>query len=83
MNPGEPDGSLKLCQVTKNSIIGYSGGDASTWSYDQCTTGAHLHLTVAKGLYGDDYGFNALTALFENNKLNGFIDHRLNGYDDT
>ncbi len=33
--------------------------------------------------WGDDYGFNALTALFENNKLNGFIDHRLNGYDDT
>ena len=40
--------------VTKDSIIGYSGGQ-STQSYDRCTTGAHLHLTVAKGLFGVDY----------------------------
>lgn len=40
--------------VTKDTIVGYSGG-LSTQSYDRCTTGAHLHLTVAKGLFGVDY----------------------------
>lgn len=40
--------------VNKNTIIGYSGG-SSTKSYDACTGGAHLHLTVATGLYGVDY----------------------------
>lgn len=39
--------------VTKNTIIGYSGGSAG--GYDKCTTGPHLHLTVATGLYGVDY----------------------------
>ena len=41
-------------RVDKNTLIGTSGGQ-STKSYDQCTGGAHLHLTVARGLYGIDY----------------------------
>ena len=40
--------------VNRNTIIGYSGG-RSTASYDSCTGGAHLHLTIATGLYGLDY----------------------------
>ena len=40
--------------VTRNTVIGTSGGQ-STKSYDKCTGGAHLHLTVARGLYGVDY----------------------------
>jgi len=40
--------------VNRNTIVGYSGG-RSTTSYDRCTLGAHLHLTVATGLYGVDY----------------------------
>lgn len=40
--------------VTKDTVVGYSGG-LSTQSYDRCTTGAHLHLTVARGLFGVDY----------------------------
>lgn len=40
--------------VDRNTIVGYSGG-GSTQSYDKCTLGAHLHLTVATGLYGIDY----------------------------
>lgn len=39
--------------VDRNTIIGYSGG--APGGYDKCTTGPHLHLTVAKGLYGVDY----------------------------
>ena len=40
--------------VTSDTVIGRSGGE-STKSYDSCTGGAHLHLTVATGLYGIDY----------------------------
>lgn len=40
--------------VTRSTVIGTSGGQ-STKSYDRCTGGAHLHLTVARGLYGVDY----------------------------
>lgn len=43
--------------VTRNTIVGVMGGDPSTWSYDSCSTGRHLHLTVATGLYGVDYNF--------------------------
>lgn len=39
--------------VNKNTIVGYSGGAAG--GYDRCTTGPHLHLTIATGLYGVDY----------------------------
>ncbi len=34
--------------VTPNTIIGYSGGGASTW-WDYCSTGGHLHFQVANG----------------------------------
>ncbi|OBY75552.1 hypothetical protein [Acinetobacter gyllenbergii] len=33
--------------------------------------------------WGQDEGFNALTHLFDTNQLSGWIDHRLQGYDDT
>lgn len=46
--------------VTRNTIVGLMGGDSSTWSYDSCSTGRHLHLTVATGLYGVDYNFTAM-----------------------
>ena len=37
--------------VTAATQIGSVGGDSSTWYYDGCTTGTHLHYTVAFGLY--------------------------------
>ncbi len=37
--------------VTASTVIAQSGGGPSTWSYDKCTTGAHLHYTVADGYY--------------------------------
>ena len=40
--------------VTRDTIVGYTGG-LTTQAYDGCTGGAHLHLTVARGLYGVDY----------------------------
>ena len=39
--------------VDRNTIVGYSGGSAG--GYDQCTTGPHLHVTVATGLFWVDY----------------------------
>lgn len=41
--------------VTNQSVIGTVGGGRSTMSYDRCSTGAHLHLSLAKGWYGSTY----------------------------
>ncbi|MFV0249430.1 MAG: murein hydrolase activator EnvC family protein [Bacilli bacterium] len=41
--------------VNKNTQIGTMGGGSDTQSYDKCTYGQHLHLTIATGLYGIDY----------------------------
>lgn len=39
--------------VNRNTIIGYSGGSAG--GYDLCTTGPHLHVTIARNLFWVDY----------------------------
>ena len=41
--------------VTKDTIIGYSGGDPNVTTWDQCTTGGHLHLSMLYGQVGIDY----------------------------
>ncbi len=41
--------------VDQNTVIGITGGDSSTWGYDKCSTGRHLHFAVATGLYMKDY----------------------------
>ena len=41
--------------VDQNTVIAITGGDSSTWSYDTCSTGRHLHFAVATGLYMKDY----------------------------
>ena len=41
--------------VDQNTVIGIMGGDSSTWGYDRCSTGAHLHFAVATGLYMKEY----------------------------
>ena len=38
-------------KVVKGQIIGYVGGDSSTWYYDKCTSGTHLHYSIAYGYY--------------------------------
>lgn len=52
--------------VDRNTLIGYTGG-GSTKSYDRCTGGPHLHLTVARGLYGVDYGWYAMNYTYSVN----------------
>ena len=41
--------------VDQNTVIAITGGDSSTWGYDKCSTGRHLHFAVATGLYMKDY----------------------------
>ncbi len=41
--------------VTSETVIGKVGGGRSTMGYDRCSTGAHLHLSLAKGWYGKTY----------------------------
>ncbi len=38
-------------KVTKGQVVATVGGDASTFYYDKCTTGAHLHYMVSYGYY--------------------------------
>ena len=58
--------------VTRNTVIGYSGGGRNTMSssnlcglsggtgWDRCSCGDRLHLTLATGLYGVDYNFTQM-----------------------
>lgn len=38
-------------KVAKGTVIGTVGGDSSTWYYDKCTSGTHLHYSIAYGYY--------------------------------
>lgn len=41
--------------VTNETVIGTVGGGSRTQSWESCSTGAHLHLSLAKGWYGSTY----------------------------
>lgn len=41
--------------VTKDTQIATMGGNPSIETWDKCSTGAHLHFTIATGLYLDEY----------------------------
>jgi len=49
--------------VTQNTVIGGVGGNPGIEWWDRCSTGTHLHLQLAYGLYLEDYysysGFEA------------------------
>lgn len=42
-------------QVSSATQIGTVGGGRGTSSYERCSTGAHLHLSLATGWYGQTY----------------------------
>ncbi len=42
-------------KVTFNTVIGTVGGGKGTRSWETCSTGAHLHFTIAAGWYGSTY----------------------------
>lgn len=41
--------------VSSNTVVGTVGGGRGTASYETCSTGAHLHLSLATGWYGQTY----------------------------
>ena len=41
--------------VTNNTVIGTVGGGSKTKKWESCSTGAHLHFTLAEGWYGTTY----------------------------
>ena len=42
-------------QVTSNTVVGTIGGGSGTSSWESCSTGPHLHFTLATGWYGKTY----------------------------
>ena len=42
-------------KVDSNTVVGTVGGGAGTWGWERCSTGAHLHFTLANGWYGKTY----------------------------
>lgn len=40
-------------KVDSNTVVGTVGGGKGTWAWETCSTGAHLHFSVATGWYGD------------------------------
>ena len=60
-------------KVTKDTVIATVGGGES---YDWCTTGPHLHMNVAKGVYAQDfysftepYTFNPASIIYLPNRI--------------
>ncbi len=44
--------NVKIGQsVKQGQVIGTVGGDQSTWYYDSCTSGTHLHYAISNGYY--------------------------------
>ncbi len=41
--------------VDQNTVIAITGGDPGVTTYDQCSTGRHLHFAVGTGLFMKDY----------------------------
>ena len=39
-------------KVDSNTVVGTVGGGKGTWAWETCSTGAHLHFSVATGWYG-------------------------------
>ncbi len=56
--------------VSKGTIIGTVGGDSSTWYYDKCTSGVHLHYAIAYGYYlgGGSQGYSRWSKFTSNTK---------------
>lgn len=55
--------------VTHNTVIGYSGGLRSIEYWDDCSSGAHLHLQIATGAYLMDSGYTSYSK-FQSRSIN-------------
>lgn len=73
-------------KVTVDTIIGTVGGGPKTWSWDSCSTGAHLHFAIAKGYYlgGGTNGYSSWSKFIANStKPPGYPGLRVKWYKRT
>lgn len=54
--------------VLKGQIIGTVGGDPSTYYYDSCTRGVHLHYAIANGHWFTNKTYNDINKFKSNSK---------------
>ena len=54
--------------VKKGQVIATQGGDSSTWYYDSCTTGTHLHYSISYGYYFTNDTWNGFSTFQKNTK---------------
>ena len=54
--------------VKKGQIIATQGGDRSTWYYDSCTTGTHMHYSISYGYYFTNATWNGFSTFQKNTK---------------
>ncbi len=54
--------------VKKGQVIATQGGDSSTWYYDTCTSGTHLHYAISSGYYFTDATWNGFYTFQKNTK---------------
>lgn len=60
---------VKIGQVvTKGQVIATQGGDRSTWYYDSCTTGTHMHYSISYGYYFTNASWNGFSTFQKNTK---------------
>lgn len=54
--------------VKKGQVIATQGGDRSTWYYDSCTTGTHMHYSISYGYYFTNASWNGFSTFQKNTK---------------
>lgn len=54
--------------VKKGQLIATQGGDSSTWSYDYCSGGTHLHYAISYGYYFTNATWNGFSTFQKNTK---------------
>ena len=54
--------------VKKGQVIATLGGDSSTWYYDSCTSGTHLHYSISYGYYFTNATWNGFSTFQKNTK---------------
>ena len=54
--------------VQKGQVIATQGGDSSTWYYDSCTTGTHMHYSISYGYYFTNATWNGFSTFQKNTK---------------
>jgi len=60
---------VKIGQVVKKGqVIATQGGDRSTWYYDSCTTGTHMHYSISYGYYFTNASWNGFSTFQKNTK---------------